>query len=112
MRYKKQAEAALKKPTSDQPHTDPTMKYRKALQNAHFASKERTEFFDEVYGDILVDLFVKWMHSEPHEQKTREYLYHVGQGLGFVNERLTSYETAGKNAEWMNQEVPKEETDG
>ena len=111
MRYKKQAEARMHtKPQTGQSHTDPTLQYRKALLNAHFASEARTEFMDDAYGDILVDLFIKWIETNPHEERTREYLYSVAQGLGFVREKMVAYELSGKNAEFLNQEKPEEET--
>ena len=111
MRYKKQAEARMHtKSQTGKSHTDPTLQYRKALLNAHFATEAQTDFMDDAYGDILVDLFKKWVETNPHEEKTREYLYSVAQGLGFVREKMAAYELAGKNAEFLNQEKPKEET--
>ena len=32
-----------------------------ALAKATFSKKERDEFFTEAYGDILSDLFMKWL---------------------------------------------------
>jgi|TARA_B110000967_G_scaffold182129_1_gene199829 hypothetical protein len=74
-----------------------------ALGKATFAKKERDEFFTEAYGDILSDLFIKWLNTEPHCTKEREYLYHVAMGLGSVKERLIQIETYGFNQEFIDQ---------
>ena len=48
---------------------------RQAHVKGVFAARERDEFFEEVYGDILVDYFLQWLKTEPHETKSREFLY-------------------------------------
>ena len=57
----------------------------------------RTEFFDEVYGEVLIDLFIEWLKTDPHETKTREFLYSSAMALGSVKERMIRFETYGKN---------------
>ena len=80
---------------------NPFMDSQQALTRATFSKRERDEFFTEAYADILCDLFVQWLRTEPHCQKEREYLYHVAMGLGSVKERLIQIETFGFNQESM-----------
>jgi hypothetical protein len=68
-----------------------------ALQDATFATDTRNSFFDSAYGDILVDFFLEWLKTEPHETKTREHLYACSMALGSVKEKLISIETKGRN---------------
>jgi len=68
-----------------------------ALQEASFATDVRDKFFDSAYGDILVDFFMEWLKTEPHETKTREHLYACSMALGSVKEKLISIETKGRN---------------
>ena len=70
---------------------------RRAHVKGHFAAKERSEFFDEVYGEVLVDLFIEWLKTEPHETKSREFLYSSAMALGSVKEKMISFEMYGKN---------------
>jgi len=70
---------------------------RMAHVKGHFAAKERDEFFDEVYGEVLVDYFVEWLKTDPHETKTREFLYSSAMALGSVKEKMTNFEMYGKN---------------
>jgi hypothetical protein len=79
--------------------TNPFIDSQESLTRAMFAKKERDEFFTEAYSDILVDLFVQWLQTEPHCTKEREYLFHVAMGLGSVKERLIQVETYGFNQE-------------
>lgn len=67
------------------------------LAKAAFATENRNEFFDEAVSDILAGFFKQWLLSEPHETKTREYLYHCAMALGSIKEQLARYETLGKN---------------
>jgi len=76
---------------------------KNALARATFSKKERDQFFTEAYGEILSDLFLKWLGTDAHCTKEREYLYHVAMGLGSVKERLISIETYGFNQEHINQ---------
>lgn len=74
---------------------------RLAHVKGHFAAKERTEFFDEVYGEVLIDLFIEWLKTDPHETKSREFLYSSAMALGSVKEKMISFETYGKNIPHM-----------
>jgi hypothetical protein len=81
-----------------------------ALAKATFAKEEREQFFTDAYADILTDLFYAWLKTEPHAQKEREYLYSTAMALGSVKEKLLSFETMGRNAQYINtQEAGKEE---
>lgn len=70
---------------------------RRAHTKGYFAAKERDEFFNEAYGEVLVDYFVEWLQTDPHETKTREFIYSAALALGSVKEKLISFETYGKN---------------
>ena len=70
---------------------------RVAHIKGHFAAKERDEFFDEVYGEVLVDLFLEWLKTDSHETKSREFLYSSAMALGSVKEKMINFETYGKN---------------
>ena len=70
---------------------------RIALVEGTFATKEREEFFDKAYGEILVDYFEAWLKTDPHETKAREFLYDCAMALGDVKSRLMMKETYGKN---------------
>lgn len=74
---------------------------KQALVTAEFASRERENFFTGAYSDIMVDIFVAWCNTDPHEHKTRESLYYSVVGLGHVKDRLVQYETYGKNIPHM-----------
>ena len=90
-KYKKAAEKKL----TNKVHPDQLAK--EALVNAEFSSREREMFFDKVYGELLVDYFINWLKTEPHENKTREFIYNSALALGDVKARLISFETLGKN---------------
>ena len=70
---------------------------RQAHVKGHFAAKEREDFFDEVYGEVLVDYFLEWLRTESHETKTREFLYSSAMALGSVKEKMINFEMYGKN---------------
>jgi hypothetical protein len=80
-----------------------------ALQDAKFSSHTRETFFDSAYGDILVDFFVQWLKTEPHETKTREHLYACSMALGSVKEKLIAIETKGRNIPVM-EELSEEDS--
>lgn len=65
------------------------------------AQKERAEFFDEAYGEILFDLFLAWAGSEPKNVTEREHMYRTVIALGSVKEKLVGYETYGKNLPYL-----------
>ena len=90
-KYRKAAEKKL----TQKVHPDTLA--REALVNSEFASRERENFFNDAYGDVLTDLFVEWLKTEPHENKSREFLYSTAMALGSVKERLLQIETYGKN---------------
>jgi hypothetical protein len=69
-----------------------------ALQRAEFTNIQREQFFNEAFQDILVKLFEKWLKSEPHAVKEREFLYHTALALGQVKHQLIEYDTFGANA--------------
>jgi hypothetical protein len=73
-----------------------------ALAKAAFARQEQETFFNDAYVDILTELFVAWLRTEPHCQKEREYLYHSAMALGSVKEQLIKYQTYGANAAYFN----------
>lgn len=98
-KYRKSGEKNL-----NEKKTHPDMLAKDALVNAHFASRERDEFFDKAYGEILVDYFMAFLNTEPHETKTREFIYNSVLALGDVRKRLVGYETFGKNLEFLSED--------
>jgi len=94
-KYKKAAE----KKFTNKVHPDVLAK--QALVNAEFAKLERNEFFDDAYGEILTTYFLHWLKTEPHETKTREFIYNSALALGDVRQKLVEYETLGKNIQYM-----------
>lgn len=77
---------------------------RRAHVKGHFAAKERDEFFDEVYGEVLIDFFVEWLKTEPHETKSREFLYSSAMALGSVKQKMTDFEMYGKNIPYLTED--------
>ena len=101
-KYKKTAEKRLGNNKSYGNHKiHPEELARKAHVLGHFASKERSEFFDEVYGEVLIDYFIEWLKTDPHETKSREFLYSSAMALGSVKEKMINFETYGKNIPLM-----------
>ena len=86
-----------------------------ALGKAEFSTREREQFFGDAYAEILADLFVTWLKTEPHCSKEREFLYHTAMALGSVKEKLIGIEMYGNNVKYINklkqesQEGDKEE---
>ena len=101
-KYRKTAE---KKLTSK---IHPDVLAQQALINARFASQEREYFFDHAYGEILVEYFINWLQTEPHETKTREFIYNSALALGDVKQKMLSYEMLGKNIQTMEDNDGKE----
>jgi hypothetical protein len=95
-KYKKVAEKRL---NNTKVHPDQIAK--EALVKAEFSSQIRNDFFDEAYGEILVEYFINWLKTEPHETKAREFIYGAALALGDVKSRLITYETYGKNIPHM-----------
>jgi len=82
-----------------------------ALTKATFAKQDREQFFSDAYCDILSELFISWLKTEPHCTKEREYLYHVAMAMGSVKERLVQIEQFGKNAAYIQQKDEKVDDD-
>lgn len=75
------------------------------------AQKERAEFFDEAYGEILFDLFLSWAQSNPDNINEREHLYRTALALGSVKEKLVGYELYGKNLPYLYESREAEQTE-
>ena len=82
-----------------------------SLNTSQFVSREREEFFNDAYGEILADFFQAWLMTEPHAQKEREFLYASAMALGSVKSKLISIEQYGKNMKFMNQQKAKDEAE-
>ena len=93
-KYRETAEKKLK-------GQHPDLVAKEALVTAEFASREREIFFDRAFGDIMVDYYLQWLKTEPHEHKSREFIYNSVLALGDVKSRLIQYETFGKNVPHM-----------
>ena len=89
-KYRKTAEKKLK-------GQHPDISAKEALVKAEFSSRERDMFFNDAYGELLVEYFLQWLQTDPHETKSREFIYAAALGLGDVKARLIQYETYGKN---------------
>jgi hypothetical protein len=88
---------------------------QQALAKATFVQRDREVFMAEAYGEILSDLFIAWLKSQPHATKEREYLYSTAMALGSVKEKLIRIETYGNNVKFINQkseEAEKEDNNG
>ena len=97
-KYRKAAEKKLGNKKSYGNHkVHPEVLARRAHVQVHFADRERDEFYDEVYGEVLVDFFVEWLKTDPHETKSREFLYSSAMALGSVKQKMTDFEMYGKN---------------
>ena len=96
-KYRKTAEKKLK-------GQHPDLQAKEALVRAEFSSRQREEFFEDVYGELLVDYFISFLKTEPHETKTREFIYNSCLGLGDVKSKLVQYEMYGKNVPHMENE--------
>lgn len=94
-KYRKAAEKRL----TTKVHPD--MLAKEALVKAEFSSRERETFFEDAYGELLVEYFINWLKTEPHENKTREFIYNSALALGDVKSKMIQYETYGKNIPYM-----------
>ena len=94
-KYRKAAEKRL----TQKVHPDTLAK--EALVKAEFSSRERETFFEDAYGELLVEYFINWLSTDPHEQKTREFIYNSALALGDVKSKMIGYETYGKNIPFM-----------
>ena len=93
-KYRSSAEKKLK-------GQHPDLAAKEALMRAEFSSRQREEFFDNVYGELLVEYFINWLKTDPHEVKTREFIYNSALALGDVKSRMVNYETYGRNVPHM-----------
>jgi hypothetical protein len=80
-----------------------------ALVKSQFTVREREQFFNDAYGEILADLFTTWLRTEPHCSKEREFLYHTAMALGSVKEKLVGIEQYGANMQFINQQKQSQE---
>jgi len=94
------------KPNKSKKHYHNIFSYK-----GEFASKERDEFFDGAYGEILFDLFLRWVQSPVEDQEMREHMYRQALALGSVKEKMINYETYGKNAKFLGLEEEEEDND-
>ena len=110
-KYRKVAETRLGNKTSYGNHKiHPDELARRAHTKGHFAAQERDAFFDEVYGEVLIDYFLQWLKTESHETKSREFLYSSAMALGSVKEKMINFETYGKNVPHILEEDNENET--
>jgi len=97
-KYRQTAEKKLGNTRSHGHHkVHPDELARQAHTKGTFATQEREQFFDEVYGEVLVDFFLEWLKTESHETKSREFLYSSAMALGSVKAKMINYEMYGKN---------------
>ena len=93
-KYKQTAEKRLK-------GVHPDLQAKEALVKAEFSSRERETFFNEAYGELMVEYFINWLQTDPHETKTREFIYNSVLALGDVKQKLIGYEVYGKNVPYL-----------
>jgi len=97
-KYRSSAEKKLK-------GQHPDLVAKEALVKAEFATREREQFFNSTYGELLTDYFLQFLSTEPHENKKREFIYSCVLGLGDVKSRLVQYETYGHNVQHMGEDT-------
>ncbi len=93
-KYKQSAEKKLK-------GVHPDVQAKEALVKAEFAKREREEFFTGAYGELMVDYYLQFLKTEPHETKAREFIYSCVLALGDVKGKLAQYEMYGANVPFM-----------
>jgi len=96
-KYRESAEKKLK-------GQHPDLIAKEALVKAEFATREREQFFDGVYGELLTDYFLQFLNTEPHENKKREFIYSCVLSLGDVKSRMVQYEMYGSNVPYLDNE--------
>ena len=79
----------------------PDLVAKEALVHAEFANRERENFFNGAYGELMLDYFLQFCGTDPHESKKREFIYSCVLALGDVKGKLVSYDMAGKNAQFI-----------
>ena len=111
-KYKEGIERRLK-PKMDhdtgQFKVEPFRDAQTALVKAQFSARERESFYTEAFSEIMTDLFVRWLASEPHAQKEREYLYSCAMALGSVKEKMIQIEQYGSNMQFIQSQKKKDE---
>ena len=80
----------------------------RGFSKSEFSSREREVFFDNVYGELLVEYFINWLKTDPHENKTREFIYNSALSLGDVKNKMIQYETYGANVPHL--DLPEEDS--
>ena len=68
-----------------------------SITMGEFASRERSNFFDSISGEIMVDLFEQWRNTTVDEYNTREHIYHTALALQAIKDRMIEKEILGKN---------------
>lgn len=101
-KYKAAAEKKLK-------GVHPDILAKEALVKAEFSRREREEFFTGAYGELMVDYYLQFLRTEPHEHKSREFIYSCVLALGDVKNKLAQYEMYGKNVPYMGQQDEDED---
>lgn len=96
-KYRNTAEKKLK-------NVHPDVIAKEALVKAEFSKREREDFFTGLYGELMVDYYLQFLKTEPHESKAREFIYSCVLALGDVKSKMTQYETMGKNIHFMSQQ--------
>ena len=67
-KYSKPAEKRLK-------GIHPDLKAKEALVRAEFTDRMKEEFFNEAFGELMFDYYIKFMETEPHEHPNTCLLY-------------------------------------
>jgi len=80
---------------------EPFKESQMALVKSMFAKEEREQFFSDAYGEILTDLFVAWLKTEPHATKERDFLYASAMALGSVKAKMVGIEMYGANMSFI-----------
>jgi len=104
-KYRREAEKKLK-------GVHPDVKAKEALVKAEFASREREEFFTGAYGELMVDYYLQFLRTEPHEHKAREFIYSCVLALGDVKGKLSQYEMYGSNVPFMGEDNNEDDNNG
>lgn len=71
---------------------------QKALLSAGFVAQERVALFDAAFVEIMARTFERWIQTEPHAFKEREFLYQSLLALGEVKVQLIAMENLLLNA--------------
>jgi hypothetical protein len=91
---------------------EPFKESQMALAKSMFAKEEREQFFNDAYGEILSDLFVAWLKTEPHAVKERDFLYASAMALGSIKSKMIGIEQYGTNMQFIKQQTKSQEGEG